>query len=271
MARYTTQVKTICESLAGIYEPTGYEDINSILEVAAPKIFDFDFPIFDETYRDVLCKKILKKFYTREIGQETYGLWKLRLEVKLNELMPKYNKLYLSELLEFDPLTDTDYELVHDNLKNDLSTTQSSGEGTQSSQSNNIDQSNTKNKSESYDLYSDTPQNGVNGLNAIFPPTSGEQSDAYQGYLTNASKNVSDSSNESDSSSSRTGVATSSYDDNATNNKTSTELLKERMKGRRGSWGRSPSQMLIDWRKTFINVDSMLFEELDVLFIQLFD
>lgn len=268
MSRYTTEVRTICESLAGVYEPTGYEDIDEILDIAAPKIFSFDFPIFDEAYRLPLCKKILKRFYTREIGQETYGLWKLRLEVKLNELMPKYNKLYLSELIEFDPLTDTDYEVTHDNTRNDSSISQSSGEGSQYSQSNDLSNNNSVNKSVSYDLYSDTPQTGVNGLNAMFPPTDGSDSEEYQGYLTNASKNVSDSSNSVDASSARNGISSSSYDDNATNNKVSNETLKEKAKGRKGSWGRSPSQMLLDYRKTAIPVDQMLFNDLDILFMQ---
>ena len=84
MSIYTTQVKNLIAS-------------------------DFDFgldtyPIFDEAYRDGLNQKILDHFYFREIGFETAGMFRKRLQIKLNEIMPYYNKLYQSELLTFNPL-----------------------------------------------------------------------------------------------------------------------------------------------------------------------
>ena len=108
MSKYTTEVRFICEQASGLTESKGYNDTNSIIDMAIPKIFNFDFPIFDEGYRGVLERKILKHFYTREIGEETVGLWKLRLDTRLNEIMPYYNKLYKSELLEFNPLYTVD-------------------------------------------------------------------------------------------------------------------------------------------------------------------
>ena len=104
MAKYTTEVRTICESKAGLTESLGGNDVQKIIEKSAPLIFDFDFPIFDEKYRKGLEIKILRHFYTREIGFETVGLWKLKMCTKLNEIMPLFNKLYESELLEFNPL-----------------------------------------------------------------------------------------------------------------------------------------------------------------------
>lgn len=108
MSKYTTQVRFICESYSGLRESAGYNDVNEVINRAIPKVFDFEFPIFDESYRNVLCKKILKHYYTREICEETVGLWKLRLDARLNEIMPYFNKLYKSELLEFNPLYDVD-------------------------------------------------------------------------------------------------------------------------------------------------------------------
>lgn len=114
MAKYTTEVRSICEHYAGLKEPAGYSSIRNIIEQARPHVFDFDYPIFDESYRGVLETKILKHYYTREIGLETVGLWKLKLDTKLNEIMPYYNQLYRSELIEFNPLYDsnltTDYQ-----------------------------------------------------------------------------------------------------------------------------------------------------------------
>lgn len=109
MSKYTTEVRFICEEAAGLIHSKGVDDVESIIQAAIPKIFNFDFPIFDESYRNVLETKILKHYYTREIGEETVGLWKLRMNTTLNEIMPYYNKLYESELLEFNPLYDVNY------------------------------------------------------------------------------------------------------------------------------------------------------------------
>ena len=113
MSKYTTEVRYICENGAGLVESEGYKSINQIITDAIPKIFDFDFPIFDETYRSVLERKILKHYYTREICAETVGLWKHYLDMRLNEIMPYYNKLYESELLAFNPFYDVDLTKDH--------------------------------------------------------------------------------------------------------------------------------------------------------------
>lgn len=109
MAKYTTSVRSICEVNSGLTESKGQANVNQIVESARSSIFDFDYPIYDEAYRPVLEKKILKHYYTREIGAETVGLWKMFLDTRMNEIMPYYNKLYESELLEFNPLHDVDY------------------------------------------------------------------------------------------------------------------------------------------------------------------
>lgn len=113
MSKYTTEVRFICETAAGLDTSEGYLSVNQIIKAALPSVFDFDFPIFDESYRNVLETKILKHFYTREIGLETVGLWKLKLETKLNEIMPFYNQLYKSELIEFNPLYDVNLTRDH--------------------------------------------------------------------------------------------------------------------------------------------------------------
>ena len=94
LSKYTTEVRYICESFAGLKESEGANYVDAILENSWQKVFNFPFPIFNEDYRPILCKKILKHFYMDEIGEETCGLWQLRLNQKLNEIMPYYNKLY---------------------------------------------------------------------------------------------------------------------------------------------------------------------------------
>lgn len=113
MSKYTTEVRFICEEAAGLVSSVGYLGVNDVINTALPKVFNFDFPIFDEAYRPILEKKILKHYYTREIGLETVGLWKLFLDTKLNEIMPYYNQLYKSELISFNPMYDVDLTRDH--------------------------------------------------------------------------------------------------------------------------------------------------------------
>lgn len=85
---------------------------NEIIDSTFSDIFSFTFPIYDPELKNVvpsiengvfnkkaeeLCKKIIKHYYMREIGFETIELWKMRLEEKLNLIMPFYNQLYASE------------------------------------------------------------------------------------------------------------------------------------------------------------------------------
>ncbi|MBO7691056.1 MAG: hypothetical protein J6T10_00300 [Methanobrevibacter sp.] len=127
MSKYTTEVRFICEQLSGMGESKGYFDVDKIIEKARPKIFDFNYPIFDNDYKPVLESKILMHYYTREISEETYSLWKLRLRAKLNEIMPYYNQLYNSELIKFNPLWDTDLltdrDIKQDNTHEDETVT----------------------------------------------------------------------------------------------------------------------------------------------------
>lgn len=141
MSEYTTQVRFICESYAGLQESVGADDVNTIVALAAPKIF-MNFPIWDEEYRLTLETKILKHFYLREIAHETVGLWRLRLDTYMNELMPVYNKMYAAVSQEFNPLFDVDITRTHDGTSTD--STNSSG--------------NSVNK------YSETPQGSIQNV-----------------------------------------------------------------------------------------------------------
>ena len=93
-----------------------------------------DYPIFDENYRGVLNQKILEHYYFREIGFETASLFKFYLNRTMNEIMPYYNQLYKSELLEFNPFYNVDQVTTADRLlsgnRQELGNTKNGGETT---------------------------------------------------------------------------------------------------------------------------------------------
>lgn len=93
MSKYTTELRYICESY-NTDTPSDNNNVEDIIANAAPKIFDFDYPIFDESYRLTLESTILRHYYTREICCETVGRWKMFLRDRMILIMPKYNLMY---------------------------------------------------------------------------------------------------------------------------------------------------------------------------------
>lgn len=65
------------------------------------------YPIFDEEYRATLNARITDHYYFNEIGQETPDRFNHFLRARMNEIMPRFNKLYLSEAVIVDPLQTT--------------------------------------------------------------------------------------------------------------------------------------------------------------------
>lgn len=278
MSKYTTELRYICETEAGLSESVGQTKIKDVIAKAIPKIFDFDFPIFDESYRNVLETKILKHYYTREIGLETYGLWKLKLDTKLNEIMPFYNQLYKSALLEFNPLYEIDYSKTgnrdssgtRDNTENNSESYDESidyNESHEESTTNSNDGTLTKGTTTTTtNYYSDTPQGTISN---VIDGT----------YLTNATYNVAgntgsdntsnngsvDSNGSSKSKNEKDGSRKGSKSSNS--NLTDTESYLESVRGKMSS--KSYSALLIEYRETFINIDMMLIEELSDLFFGL--
>ena len=148
MSLYTTEVRFICEEAAGLEESAGQKKVNDILKEVWDKVIPQDFPIWDEEYRPVLCQKILKHYYTREIAFETVGLWQLKLETKLAEIMPYYNELYATKLLKYDPFRDVDYRTEHEGSSNTTSEESTTGDGSGTT----------------WNLYSDTPQGALTNV-----------------------------------------------------------------------------------------------------------
>jgi hypothetical protein len=78
-----------------------------------------DYEIFDESYRERLNQKILDHYLFYEIGFETGERFNHELKRKMNEIMPLYNQMYESELLEINPLL-TFKRTIEQDLEKDI-------------------------------------------------------------------------------------------------------------------------------------------------------
>lgn len=212
MAKYTVTIKTLIDNN-----------------------FDFQmtqYPIFDENYRETLNHNILYHYYENEIGFETAPLFRLYLNQRLNEIMPKYNELYRAQ----KNLIDNNLLLNNVNLTETLSG-QNATTTSSTSQSTNNGTSNNKN------LFQDTPQG----------PISSTEID-NQTWATNLTLDSNTSNNTINDSSSATGSGTNSY-------------LKTII-GNNG--GKFNIDILNDIKNNLMNIDLMIIDELYDLFMQIF-
>ena len=241
MSKYTTELRFICESKAGLSDSVGFNQIDDVISNSWNKIFD-NFPIFDESYRSVLCSKILKHYYTREISAETVGLWQLWLNTRMSEIMPYYNKLYESALLEFDPFKDTNYSRNHGGTF--------TGDTRRNGRSDvSIDNSVTSNgTSNSKNLFSDTPQGAITNIE-------------NESYLTNATliKDTDTNTTNTDGNSTTQNTETTGI--------TNTDNWIETIVGKQSTV--SYSKLLQEFRDTFLNIDVMIINDLSDLFMNL--
>lgn len=242
MSKYTTEVRYICETYAGLEEGVGLADVEKVIADSRAKVFDFDYPIFDENYRAALESKILLHYYTQEIGLETVGLWKLKMRAKLNDIMPYYNQLYKSELLTFNPLVDVDLKTQRSGSSSNEST------GKSESVTANAETSKGDRNSIAYNLFSDTPQGGLEGVDT-------------ETYLSSAGKAKNEDSSEV------VNAGSSSNSGTVNNNISTTEQYIEYISGKNG--GESYAKKLIDFRKSFLNIDMMIISDLRSLFMYL--
>lgn len=252
MSKYTTEVRFICENSAGLSESEGADNVDSILDKCWNKVFNFDFPIFDENYRQVLCRKILKHYYTREIAHETVGRWKLALNAKLNEIMPYYNQLYKSELLEFNPFYDVD--LTRSREGSGTSNRTSNNTETNSGTSKNVSSDSSTSNTDTLNRFSDTPQNSMD-----------TQGIADSVPLTTVTKVNEDNTtiNVSTDTLTRNDTKTGNGRENINN----TDKYIETVKGKQGT--ENYSSLLKKFRETFLNIDMMIIDDCSDCFFTL--
>lgn len=110
--------------------------ISDLAKEGRTTFFDFDYPLTTNITKEQFETMILNKFIMRRIGYDTLTAFKLQLNVKLNSIMPIYNKMFdalenwnIFESGEVTTETGTDERQTTNTTQNTLSnssTTQSS-------------------------------------------------------------------------------------------------------------------------------------------------
>lgn len=229
MSNYTVTLQTIVESLTKQNEPQGFSKIQEMIEQAAPLIFNFDYPFYNESADDkaVFEEQFILHYYTREIGVETYGWWKVRLKSILSDIMPKYKQLYEIEQKKYN-LYDT---VAMTRTENTTDTSEGAGSSKQTSE----------NSRQTDDLYSDTPQGGLENVKA--------------GKYLSDYRYTDDNSNQT--------VNSSIQNSNKRNGQ-----RQESWSGKEG--GLTYSEIKVKEREAILNINQMLIDEFEQIFMGVF-
>lgn len=190
-----------------------------------------NYPIFNEEYRKTLNDRIRREFWLNEIGHETIDIFIWRLELKMDLIMPRYNRMYLAELENVDPLDGG----ISENDTRQWGNSNAQGNNTQTS--DGTGSSGSKGRT----VASDTPQTRLAG-----------NSD----YASSMSDATNETTNKSKSSSESASRNHNEYDNN--------QNSRSKQRG-------SKAQMIAQYRSTLINVDNFIIEELRELFLGVWD
>ena len=243
-----------------------------------------DYPIFDESYRNALNKKIVDEYYFREIGQETPERFKHYLNHTMNMIMPYYNQLYESQLLAIDPLsTYRDTET----MKRDIGTattetsretgkTDSTGSSTAAATATanvtgteTVDEDSTNDHTENkFSVDSDTP-GGMIAIGDIKNHTWASSANMAEGTAGDIATNDRTTTSDTDTTtnSDQTVTNTGSVEGLTTGNRNvNLTTVDEYLKSKFGFQG-NQSKMLEAYRKTFLNIDQGIIRELNNLFM----
>ena len=238
---------------------------------------NYDFYLDNEQSRKSFEEKFINHYYYREIGFESPFMFIQKLESHLTLNMPYWKQLYQTELEARDINFLLNKDLHETFIREIDSENQSSGSNTMqqnSSSSNNVTQNGTQT------MTNTTTQNGTSSNNHKESALSDGASipTLSDGYLTGVSSDNGNTSNETSSSSSDTNkttgesnlsgeVATTGTTSQSDNQKMieKTDLLSQ------GNIGiTSSAQLLKEWREVLINMDKIIIESCNDLFLKIY-
>lgn len=141
MSKYSISFYDLDKELNGTDYTTSIDDR---LDKLRAKIFDFNYTKLDDTTKKRLEIAILKHYYLREFAFESVGIMKLKLNDRLNLIMPRYERLYKYQDEVIEPFINSYLEETGTN------------EGTNTNTTNAT--SNVSNSNDVVNTQSDTPQ-----------------------------------------------------------------------------------------------------------------
>ena len=212
-------------------------------------VFTFDYEFYSDNVQDkeTFEKLFISHFYFREIGFETPERFKVKLQAKLNLIMPYYHQLALTE---WDKVRSIEQMMTSKNLTETTEHTQSI-QGNSETQSNQSSNSNaTQNATSSNESKASNLADGVS------------QSSLTDGYLTSSVKTEQTDTSQTE--------ATGNTNQNITGNNEQ-QLTEKTTFTSKGDIGiQTPAYAITEWRKVIINLNQMIVNECEDLFMKIY-
>lgn len=233
-------IYTILESIVNpnvdLNDPAPEVKIKDLAKAGRSTIFNFDYPLTSNITKEKFETMILNHFLQRRIGFETVTAFRIQLDVKLNEIMPLYNKM-------FDALENWQ-------IFNDGEVTTRTGTDNRTSQSTNnttnqlTNHSTTSTADISDRRNSELPQNQLEDLR-------------NGSYVTNYNYDTNTNNGEDNSTSQGRSQATNQGTDNNVYNETITRTPADKI------------AILKEMQENIKSIYTLIFKDLECLFYQL--
>lgn len=141
MAKYTVELREVIETFSREevenwfknWELSDYLSSDQIATIEEKGVFS----------KDILARNIVDSYYTREIGQETVGLFQHYAKLKMREIMGAYAEMIYTASIKIDPLVNENYTETFTRDAQNNGGSESSTDGT------------------GFGIQSDTPQSGL--------------------------------------------------------------------------------------------------------------
>lgn len=220
----------------GYKEEEDYTKIKDLAKEGRTTIFNFDYPLSQYLNKEKFETMILNHYLQRRIGFETVTAFRIQLDVKLNEIMPLYNKMF--NALE-------NWEIFND------------GEVTNRTGTDNTTSQNTNNTSNTLENTSITSTEDISDRRNSELPQNQLENLRNGSYVTNYSYDTNTNTGNDNSQSKGTSQATNQGTDNKTYNETVTRTPADKI------------AILKEMQENIKSIYSLIYKELDCLFYSL--
>lgn len=220
----------------GDKEEEDYTKIKDLAKEGRTTIFNFDYPLSKYLDKEKFETMILNHYLQRRIGFETVTAFRIQLDVKLNEIMPLYNKMF--NALE-------NWEIFND------------GEVITRTGTDNTTSQNTNNTSNTLENTSITSTEDISDRRNSELPQNQLEDLRNGSYVTNYSYDTNTNTGNDNSQSKGTSQATNQGTDNKTYNETVTRTPADKI------------AILKEMQENIKSIYSLIYKELDCLFYSL--
>jgi hypothetical protein len=274
MASYTMELRDVLKTLL-VFANVDVSNMTTkdLIEQGRKKLFNFEYEIFDPNYKAVWETNFIRNFFLREIGFETEDLFQFQLESWLRVNMPFFNKLFESELLDYDPL-----------INSKMSTSSNKNKDIDSTVNSSTNSDTTKTNKQTMDGTENQTANGTQNNNDFNRHLESETPDSRlaittadgSGVIEYASMIEEDTSKRNNTTTNDVDTTTSTSIDgsntdkttasgNTTNNITDVETYVSTRTGKVGEV--TYSKMLMEYRQSLIRIENKMFDEMQKLFM----